>query len=228
MYNEELCFGDFARKLKIQSFFHSKLNNMKQQIKQGYNKIGEDYNNRRIAKKELNYQYFENLFYLFPIKGKLLDIGCGGAVPATSFFFEKGFDIVGIDISEKMIDLAKTNIPQGNFIVGDISEMSFEKESFDVIISTYAFIHIPFVEQKPLIAKIYDWLKTGGKVFLNLNEEKYKQHKNEDWHGTEMYWSSLGKEEYCKLFNKIGFKMIWSETEHLLNGEVFYNVILEK
>ncbi len=196
-------------------------------IEDGYNQIAELYHRKRLAKKEINDKYFDELLYYFPETGKLLDLGCGGGQPMTAYFANKGFEVVGVDISPKMIEIAKKQIPQGNFFVSDMTECRFREEEFDAIVSTFAIIHVPQEKQLPLFKKIFKWLKIGGTAFLVLANQETKDW-TDNFYGVQMYWSHFGKEGYKEIIDKVGFELIWDEVETLPNGEVFYNVILKK
>jgi len=66
----------------------------------------------------------------------LLDIGCGTGNHA-SFMSALGYKITGVDMSEEMIENAKTKqIPNSQFIVGRASEFRLQ-ERFDVITSLF-------------------------------------------------------------------------------------------
>ena len=196
-------------------------------VEDGYNQIADIYHSARLAKKDLNYQYFDNLFHFFPNSGKLLDLGCGGGQPLTAYFADKGFEVTGIDISREMIEIAKTQIPQGRFFVSDMVECRFNREEFDVIVSAFAIIHVPRERQLTLFKKIFDWLKKNGTAYLVLANREVKDWR-EDFHGVEMYWSHFDRQKYQEIVNEVGFELIWDEVENLPNGEVFYNVILKK
>ncbi len=196
-------------------------------VEDGYNQIADIYHSLRLAKKDLNYQYFDNLFHFFPESGKVLDLGCGGGQPLTAYFADKGFDVTGVDLSREMIEIAKTQIPQGRFFVSDMVECQFTGEEFDVIVSAFAIIHVPQERQLILFKKIFEWLKKNGTAYLVLANQDVKEWR-EDFYGVEMYWSHFGKQKYQQLINEVGFELIWDEVENLPNGEVFYNVILKK
>lgn len=197
-------------------------------IQKGYDTIAELYHNRRLSKKEINYKYFDDLMKYFPKKGKVLDLGCGGGVPVLSYFTEKGFECTGVDISEKMIKIAENELPNANLFVEDMANLNFKNEMFDLIVSTYAIIHIPQEKQHKLLLDIYNWLKPNGKAYLVLGEKDKKSEIKNDWHGVEMYWSYYSPKKYNEIFIELGFKKIWEEIEDIPNGEQFYNVILEK
>ncbi len=65
-----------------------------------------------------------------PDNARILDLGCGSGRDAA-FFAEKGHSVSGIDISEKMINLARRFVPKGFFSVGDIETMEFSHQYFD-------------------------------------------------------------------------------------------------
>lgn len=76
---------------------------------------------------------------------KILDLGCGTGIHAGTLSL-KGYNLVGLDLSKEMIEIANLK-SQGNknikFIVGDMSNFSLnlndnEKNKFDVCISMFS------------------------------------------------------------------------------------------
>ena len=197
-------------------------------IKDGYNQISDLYNSRRLEKLVVNSKYFDALSNYFPKNGEFLDLGCGSGIPVMKYFIERGLTGTGIDISEKMIELGKKQVPDGKFICGDMMEHDFADNHFCLIVSTFAIIHVPRQDQFKLLHNIYDWLKKGGVSYLVLGNENIKEEIKENWHGVKMYWSYYTSREYQGMLDKIGFRRIWEAIEDLPNGEQFYNVILKK
>ncbi|MGB1248750.1 MAG: class I SAM-dependent methyltransferase [Chitinophagales bacterium] len=197
-------------------------------IKEGYDKMGSSYHERRLAKKELNYEYFDKLAPYLPSKGNLLDLGCGSGMPATQYFYDKGFNVEGVDISDTMIEIAQSSMPEASFSVGDMAEFSIKPDSYDMIMSVYAIIHVPREKQIQLLKNIHQGLKKEGVVYLVLGDQDKKVMIKEDWHGVPMYWSYFSPDKYNEIFETLNFEKIWQETSNLPNGESFYNVILRK
>jgi ubiquinone/menaquinone biosynthesis C-methylase UbiE len=104
-------------------------------------------------------------------KGKVLDVCCGVgrvAIPLAKI----GFEVIGIDSSQKMINTANAlkrrfKVKNVKFICIDASKIKFEKESFDyVLMLENSLEHIPSKDKrKIIIKKIYDVLKKDG-VFI--------------------------------------------------------------
>lgn len=74
----------------------------------------------------------EKLMQALPKHAKILDIGCGPGRDAK-VFSSRGFNVVGIDFSANMIELARKNAPSGAFYVMDIEEFSFPEASFEAV-----------------------------------------------------------------------------------------------
>src|SRR3989338_4135670 len=67
----------------------------------------------------------------------ILDLGCGTGVNA-GIIASNGYDVTGIDISQDMIEIAKSKkIQDTKFIVGDMSNFKLNKK-FDVIICMFS------------------------------------------------------------------------------------------
>ena len=62
----------------------------------------------------------------------VLDVGCGGGF-SSRLAIEHGARVTGLDAAKGMIDYARSAVPEGEFHVGDMENMSFEDHSFDVV-----------------------------------------------------------------------------------------------
>jgi len=99
--------------------------------------IADSYDSWYAGKRGAMYDRLEKkaiIRYLPPnAKGeKLLDIGCGTG-HWSQFFSEYGFEVTGVDVSEEMIDIAKSkNISGASFQVADGHSLPFADDTFDV------------------------------------------------------------------------------------------------
>lgn len=102
------------------------------------------------------------LFSLIPdLNGKkILDLGCGYGENCTEFLRLGASSATGVDISEKMLEVAKKENPQATYIRGDMNDLSFIKEKFDVVFSSLAIHYIEDFEK--LILQVASLLNEGG------------------------------------------------------------------
>lgn len=122
----------------------------------GYKKLRENpYSANNIDEKPA-------LFSLAPeLEGKaVLDLGCGFGENCAAFVKLGALHVTGVDLSEKMIEAARREHPDIEFINGDMSDLSFIKEKYDVIFSSLA---VHYIEDFNRLAKeIFEILNHGG------------------------------------------------------------------
>ena len=115
---------------------------------------------KKVEKK--NEKLIEEILNIIPIKkgNKVLDIGCGtGAI--TSLLQKKSQNtVIGLDISKKMIDLAKQKNTNPSIIFINQDYYSYEDNNIDVIVCFDSYPH--FVEIDKFISKSYSLLKDEG------------------------------------------------------------------
>ena len=104
---------------------------------------------------------------------RILDIGCGTGHHASSLA-EKGYNVVGIDISPSMINKAKENYPNIDFKVDDaLNTMAFPANSFTHITCMYFTIYY-MQNKRRFFENCIHWLMPGGYLILHLvNREKF-------------------------------------------------------
>ncbi len=95
----------------------------------------------------------------------LLDAGCGtGAMLRLLAKDIPKKDYNGIDLSEKMIQVAKENDKNINFKQGDCEKLPYSDASFDIVTCSMSFHHYPHVED--FFKNVYRILKPGGRFIL--------------------------------------------------------------
>ena len=136
------------------------------------------------------------LFSMLPdLNGKtVLDLGCGFGEHCMYFAKKGAIKVVGIDISEKMLKVAKTengaqNIIYHRMAMENISELD---EYFDVVISSLAFHYVE--DFKKLIQDCFDLLKPGG-VLIFSQEHPFSSAFGEGRELAEMHGKVNGENE---------------------------------
>ena len=118
-----------------------------EKIRDDYDLIAEEWNLSRNRVSQLKINLTESI----KSKSKVLDIGCGNAL-ILPFVLKKDAFYRGIDISEKLIEISKEKykkeIEEGRveFFVGQATELPFQNEEFDFLISFAVLHHIPSKE----------------------------------------------------------------------------------
>ncbi len=134
-----------------------------------YNWNAQDY----AQNSQNQFQWAKELIPKLKLQGNetLLDIGCGdGKITAELARCLPSGRAVGVDSSEKMINLAKTTFPQKDypnlsFQVMDARKLTFQGE-FDIAFSNAALHWI--VDQKAVLCGVQRSLKSDGRLLFQM------------------------------------------------------------
>jgi SAM-dependent methyltransferase len=131
-------------------------------------------------------------------KRHALDIGCGSNGRIIELFRSHGFEVEGLDISPRMIELAKRRHPDVTFHYADICEWSFPRK-YDLISAWDSIWHLPLAAQEPVLNKILQGLTPGGVFIFTTGGLDFPTEKVDSAMGPPMYYSALGIPKTLKL-----------------------------
>lgn len=126
---------------------------------------------------------------------RILDIGVGTGL-LTKELYNKGAEIYGIDFSSKMLELARRNMPNGQFLCHDFTNglpIELQHIKFNYIISSYAIHHLDDNKKVDFIAQLKDSLNENGKIiitdiaFQTKEEMKQCRENTKGWDEDEFY-----------------------------------------
>jgi ubiquinone/menaquinone biosynthesis C-methylase UbiE len=137
--------------------------------KEGYTRYAEIYD-----ESEKYWDSFEKDFlkpYIAAVQGlKVLDAGAGTGRLSVRLY-DAGARVTALDISPEMLAKLKHKNPDIELIEGDMENMPFEDESFDMVFSSLALVHIKKVDR--FLDECYRVLKDDGKlVLVNIHYRK--------------------------------------------------------
>jgi 2-polyprenyl-3-methyl-5-hydroxy-6-metoxy-1,4-benzoquinol methylase len=170
------------------------------------------------------------------VKGKALDIGCGGG-RHTIAFAKAGFQSYGIDYSKTAIKLVKLDAKDKkvkvNLKVGDVLNLPYKKDFFDVVHDTGCLHHIRKKDWKKYNKNILKVLKKDGyyKLFCFNNHTKFLTGKKIDknWVVRKQHYTHFFTiQEIKELFSK-NFKILKTIEEKRKDGlRSFYIIYMQK
>src|SRR5262249_20885091 len=144
-----------------------------------------------------------------PDGARVLDLGCGNGTKTRRL--AERFEVVGVDISEEQLRLARDELPAATFVQADFAELDFPAESFDAVTAFYSITHVPREEHEAPLGRIHGWLKAGGLFLASLGACGTEDWTGE-WLGVEMFFSSHDADTNRRLLRQLGFQLFVDEV----------------
>ena len=149
-------------------------------------------------------------------QGNILFVAEGEGRNAV-FAAKNGYEVNAFDYSEsgqqKALLLAKENGVTIDYLVADVLELPYEKESFDAMV--FIFAHFPAEIRKEAHLKLLELLKPGGKI---LFEAFGKEQLNYTSGGPKQLDMLFSEEEIKSEFQNIDFTYLKTEETILDEG----------
>ena len=96
--------------------------------------------------------------------GRALDAACGTGRYAE-YLAARGHRVTGVDASPDMLGRARTRVPAGEFLVGDLHRLPMPDSSVDIVVSGLALCHVPALA--PVMAEFARVLRPGGHLVIS-------------------------------------------------------------
>ncbi len=174
-----------------------------------YDIIGERFFENR-SQNLMEEKYLELICSLIPKQGNILDLGCGSGKPIFEYFKNRGYQVVGVDASEKILSIARENFPEDEFFLMDMRQLKLEQK-FNAIIAWHSFFHLEGKDQEKMFKIIQEQLEPNGVLmFTSGNELAEAWSEN---YGQDLYHASLSPEQYQELLAAHHFKLIQHSIE---------------
>jgi len=192
-------------------------------VKKSYNKIAASYYSHRDLSK-FNGELDKFVDFL-PKNGHVLDVGCGAGIPTGKYLVSRGLKVTGIDISDTMLEMARKNVPEAEFINKDMNNLDFNKNSFDGIISVYALFHVPKNNHPNIFKQFFKILKPGGILLFNTGTSESEGVSK--FFGEPMFWSNYDPKKTLEIVKSVGFSILF-EGVLVRGGEFQYWIFAKK
>lgn len=97
---------------------------------------------------------------------RILDLGCGAGYD-SKILSRMGARVVGLDVSEKLINIAKSEAFRCKFYVGDMTERYKRLGKFDGILCLATIMHVGIDKMKQTFLNMVECLNKGGLLLVS-------------------------------------------------------------
>ncbi len=183
---------------------------MNEIVSVGYDAIAEVYTAQRDQFSSM--RYLDALVSRLTVGAKVLDLGCGAGLPVDRYLLQRGFQVTGVDLSSRQIELAKLANPAVTYAVRDMLEVAPGEFAVDAVASFYAIFHTPRELHAGLLQTLRSFLQPGGLLLITMGATDWEG-TEPDFHGVEMFWSHYDAVTNRRLVEEAGFRVLLDEID---------------
>jgi len=195
-----------------------------EKTRRAYNLAAQKYHDlfcNEIAEKEYDRNLLDLFAARFPKGSFLCDAGCGPSAHIGRYFFDKGLRVIGVDIADRCIELARAHNPGMQFERADIAHLAFPADSFEGIVSYYSIVHTPKTSIDEIFREFHRILKSRGYLLVAVKAGTDEGYRNELLGiETEIYFAFFTEEEIAQYFKQGGFQLESIERRNPYDFEI--------
>ncbi len=185
----------------------------KRVVEQGYDRVAERHRAWSAGiRQDERLRYTHELLDRLPRGAAVLELGCGQGTPTTRLLAER-FNVTGVDISARQLELARRDVPNAAFLHADMASLDLPPQTFDGVAAFFSLIHVPREEHAALLERIASWLRPGGVLVATMGVRDSPGDVEEDWLGAPMFFSHWDAATNRRLVEQSGLRILSAREE---------------
>ncbi len=183
-------------------------NRRKQRTPIGYDAIAEEYE-KVYGNNPHQIEAIEWLCSVLPLGARILDVGSGTGIPTAKMLVDKGYEVMGIDNSTRMIHISRNKVPGAKFVEMNIKKLRLGDLKFDAITAFFSLLHVQEEIFDRVLFNLSNHLKEGGYFLISMVEGN----TNAEGRilGQKMWFVSFPKKELERRMTKAGLTILKSK-----------------
>ena len=105
-----------------------------------------------------------------PPRGRVLDVGCGTGTPTAAMLTEADRQVVGIDVSPRMLALARAAAPGGQFLRMDARDLDSSLGVFEAATAFFCLSALSRAGIRDVLSRLRAVLRPGAAVAIGMLE----------------------------------------------------------
>ncbi|GHA87303.1 class I SAM-dependent methyltransferase [Streptomyces termitum] len=119
-----------------------------------------------FAGSEAHRRSLERLLGRLAPGSRVLDVGSGTGRPTAGTLAAAGHEVLGVDVSPVMVELASRQVPDASFRRADIRTLPLDDASFDAVCVYFSLLQLDREEQRETVRRLVRALRPGGYLVL--------------------------------------------------------------
>ena len=152
--------------------------------------------------------------------GPIADLGCGPGHVAQ-YLYGLGRQVIGIDLSPEMVEIARRSSPGPDYRVGTMLNLDLDACSIAGVIAFYSIVHLNADELSDCFAQVHRALSSDGVALIAFHTGDHVVHVDDMW-GTEVSldFRFHDPDEVRQLLEVAGLTVEWDLRRQPFSGEV--------
>ena len=170
---------------------------------------------------------------LLPQGARVLDAGCGSGQKAK-FFHDRGAQVLGIDFSEKLLEIARATAPACDFRLLDLRDIRTLSEDFDGVFAQASLLHIPKAEAFSVTEGMVSRLVPRGLLYIAVkaqrpgHAEEEVVTENDYGYDYERFFSYYSLDEIRGYADRLGLSLVHAEIPEPFSRAGWMQIIAQK
>ena len=159
----------------------------------------------------------------------MLDLGCGTGTPIAKYISQKGYQVVGIDESRAMLEIARNQVPEAEFIQADMVAIQFT-DKFAAAVAWDSVFHVERKHHSAVFRKLASSLEPGARLFLSVggsdaggstSDDSLAEGFTSEMFGHTFFYSGYAPQVARKLPEAEGFEIeLWEVDDPTSRGHI--------
>ncbi|MET9319137.1 methyltransferase domain-containing protein [Streptomyces sp. NPDC003038] len=142
---------------------------------------------------------------------RVLDVGSGTGRPAAETLVRAGCAVTGIDVSARMVGLARARVPQARFEQADVRTYSPAERDFDAVCAFFPLLVMDQPEVAAALDRMASWVVPGGYLVMATVPGDIRR-LDIEWMGHKVTVSSLSEEDHLARLAAQGLEVLHHHT----------------
>jgi SAM-dependent methyltransferase len=152
-------------------------------VRASYDTVADEYAARidgELEHKPFDRQLLDSFAEQAKDQGLVADLGCGPGM-VTQYLHDRGVQVMGMDLSPRMIQRA-TELHKGlSFKCGDFTRLEVLDDQWAGIVAMYSLIHLPREAVQSVLRDFFRVLAPGGLLLLAFHVGSETRHASDWW-----------------------------------------------
>ena len=164
---------------------------------------------------------------------RVLDVGCGSGVK-SKYLATHGLKVLGIDISDGLLDIARREVPEAEFRELSMMDLSSLEETFDGVFAQASLLHIPKKNAGAVVKQMAGRLAPGGLLYIAVKEiradkpEESVEKESDYGYEYERFFSYFSMDELKRYLADAGLEVVWEMRNPNPSGKTVWLQIIGK